>query len=83
MDILSDEQYKGFWINTIHTDDGLEVKVGRNEDSIPLMTGLDATPVTIKYLGLSSWAGLSASYRGVKPGVILKLFLIIKIQSYS
>ena len=41
----------------------LVFKVGKEGESVPFMTGTDENPLQIKYLGLSSWDGLEATYR--------------------
>ena len=50
---------------------GLELKFGKAGDTNPLMTGLDENPLERKYLGLASWTGVSASYKNVKPGIVI------------
>ena len=68
--IVSAEDYRSFWIQTALVEEGLELKIGKAGESVPIMTGLDKNPVEIKYLGLASWYGVNASYINVKPGNI-------------
>jgi len=67
IDIVSAEEYRGFWISTVLRDGKLELKLGKTGDVNALMTGLDENPVEIKYLGLASWSGVTASYKDVRP----------------
>ena len=69
--ILSTDEYKSFWISTGMVEGGLELKFGKAGDSNPLMTGLDENPLERKYLGLASWSGVNASYKNVKPGIVI------------
>ena len=69
IDIVSAEEYRGFWISTVLRDGKLELKLGKTGDVNALMTGLDENPVEIKYLGLASWSGVTASYKDVRPGM--------------
>ena len=56
--------------------------MGKAGDKNALMTGLDENPVEIKYLGLASWAGVTASYKNVKPGDLIFMKILIIFHFY-
>jgi len=60
--ILSSSEFRGFWIETYLDDNERVIKVGKEGESVPFMTGVDPDPLDINYVALSAWAGLSATY---------------------
>ena len=63
-DIMSPDEFRGFWILTeyVNNRETLVIEVGKDGESEPFMTGIDANPLEIAYVGLSSWSGQAIFY---------------------
>jgi len=61
-DILSSSEFRGFWIKTYLKNNERVIKVGKEGESSPFMTGVDPDPLDIKYVALSAWDLESATY---------------------
>ena len=80
--ILSGEEFRGFWITTKPLEDkGLEINFGLIGQTTPLMVGIDPDPVPFQFLGLASWANAEAFYRNVRTGILLR-YSSSKHQTY-
>ena len=57
-EILSEKEYRGFWITFNKYDDGyMVIKVGRTGENLPFMIGRDKnTWKSISYVGLNAWS---------------------------
>jgi len=60
--ILSSTEFRGFWITTEYVNNKLEIKVGRDGESKPFMTGTDPKPLKVQKFGLSAYADYDATY---------------------
>ena len=55
-DILSDKEFRGFWIKYKRVNGKLEISVGKKGEDSPFMTGVDENPLPeIKFKGVSGW----------------------------
>ena len=53
--IVSPTEFRGFWITTEMINNQLVIKVGKDGESAPFMTGVDEKPLEIRYVGLSAF----------------------------
>lgn len=69
--ILSGDEFRGFWIATKTTaENSLQITFGKIGQSTPLILAVDPDPVVFQYLGLASWGGgTEAFYKNVRTGI--------------
>ena len=68
--ILSSSEFRGFWITTEYVNNDLVIKVGKEGEREPFLTGTDTTPLQIQNIGLSSWVGQSATFKLIQVNLL-------------
>eukprot|EP00092_Neocalanus_flemingeri_P012987 GFUD01013997.1.p1 GENE.GFUD01013997.1~~GFUD01013997.1.p1 ORF type:complete len:1217 (+),score=231.72 GFUD01013997.1:486-3653(+) len=61
--IVSPSEFRGFWITTEVKNGKLEIKVGKEGENVPFMSGNDNNPLQRNYVALASWTSNTATYQ--------------------
>jgi len=60
--IVSASEFRGFWITSQLVGNKLEIKVGKDGECEPFMTGSDPNPLRVQKVGISAFTNTDASY---------------------
>jgi len=60
--ILSASEFRGFWITTEYVNNKLEIRVGKDGESNPFMTGSDPNPLKIQKVAFSTFGDNDATF---------------------
>ena len=53
--IVSPTEFRSFWITTEKVNNKLVIKVGKDGENVPFMTGIDENPLKIGFVALSAF----------------------------